>query len=202
MKYGHKGNAKATTLAAAVGPTDMTINLADALGWPDGTNGPFWAALSKGLLGEEKVLCSGRSGNVLQVWTDGLSNGRGMDDTAAQDHGVNAPVEHVWTATEAEASSAHVNEGDGAHGYPAISSIVTLDGAQVITGAKTLETPHIEGGTQNAPTVTGGTHTAATKISVAGVQAETEFRVRNTYIGVGVPNNSLGNDGDLYIDKG
>jgi hypothetical protein len=37
---------------------------------------------------------------------------------------------------------------------------------------------------------------------VAGAQAEAEFRVRNVYIGVGDPSNSLGNDGDMYISKG
>ena len=201
MKYSHKGNAKVTTLAAGVSAADLTITGADLTGWPDGTTGPFWVSMDKGKLTEEKILCSGRSGNVLQVWTGTGSNGRGMDDTVAQDHGVNATLEHVWTAVEAEEASAHVNAGDGAHGYPPISDIVTLDGAQDITGVKTLHSPTLHTPTLDAPVATGGTHTGATKISVTGAQAEAEFRVRNTYIGSGVPSDAMGNDGDIYIMK-
>lgn len=197
MKYSHKGNAKVSTLAAGVSPTDLAITAADLNGWPDGSQGPFWASIDKGLLSEEKILCSGRSGNVLQVFSDAGGNGRGMDDTVAQAHGVNATLEHVWTATEAEAASAHIAQTDGAHGYPSAANLVTLDGAQTITGAKTLESPVLD-----APTATGGSHTGATKISVTGVQAEAEFRVRNVYIGSGSPSNSMGSDGDLYINKG
>lgn len=202
MRYSHKGNAKVTTLAAGLSPTDLTITGADLTGWPDGSIGPFWASIDKGLLSEEKILCSGRSGNVLQVWSDAGSNGRGMDDTVAQTHGVNASIEHVWTATEAEAASAHIAETNGAHGYPAAANLVTLDGSQTVTGVKTFESPVLQTPTITTPTATGGTHTGATKISVTGAQAEAEFRVRNTYIGVGDPDNSLGNDGDIYISKG
>lgn len=202
MKYGHKGNAKVTTLAAGVSAGDLTITGADLTGWPDGTTGPFWASMDKGKLTEEKILCSGRSGNVLQVWTGTGSNGRGMDDTVAQDHGVNATLEHVWTATEAEEASAHVNAGDGAHGYPPIADIVTLDGAQDITGAKTLHSPVLQTPTVTRPTVTGGTYTGATKISLSGAQAEQEFRARNIYIGDRDPLDSEGENGDLWIRKG
>jgi hypothetical protein len=202
VKYSHKGNAKVTTLASGLSPTDLTITGADLTGWPNGSDGPFWASINKGTLSEEKVLCSGRSGDVLQVFTDAGGNGRGMDDTVAQTHNVNATLEHVWTATEAEAASAHIAETNGAHGYPAAANLVTLDGAQTVTGVKTLESPVLETPTVTAPSVTGGTHTAATKMSLTGVQAEAEFRVRNTYIGVGPPSDSLGSDGDLYIDKG
>lgn len=201
-KYGHKGNAKVTTLAAGVSPTDLTITGADLTGWPDGTTGPFWASMDKGKLTEEKILCSGRSGNVLQVWTGVGSTGRGMDDTVAQDHGVNASLEHVWTATEAEEVSAHVNATDGAHGYPPSADLVTLDGAQDITGTKTLHSPVLQTPTVTTPTVTGGTYTGATKISLSGAQAEQEFRARNIYIGDRDPLDSEGENGDLWIRKG
>jgi hypothetical protein len=202
MRYSHKGNAKVTTLASETSPTDLMITVADATGWPDGSIGPFWGSANKGTLTEEKILFSGRSGNVLQVYSDAGGNGRGMDDTVAQTHPVNTPIEHIWTATEAEAASAHINETNGAHGYPPESELVTLAGAQHITGVKTMDSPVLETPTVNAPAATGGTHTDAAKISVAGAQAEAEFRVRNVYIGVGDPSNSLGNDGDMYISKG
>lgn len=207
MKYSHKGNAKVSTLAAGVSPTDLAITAADLNGWPDGSQGPFWASIDKGLLSEEKILCSGRSGNVLQVWSDAGGNGRGMDDTVAQTHGVNASIEHVWTATEAEAASAHIAQTDGAHGYPAASSIVTTTGSQDITGAKTLTSPVLHTPSMDGVTVLGGTladltEVESAKVAVTGVQPLAEFRVRNTYIGSGAPSNSLGSDGDLYIDKG
>lgn len=202
MKYGHKGNAKNTTLAGGVNATDLTMTGADLTGWPDGTTGPFWGALQRGLATEEKILFSSRTGNVLQVWTDVGTDGRGLDDTVAQEHPINSSLEHVWTGTEAEEASSHIEEGEGAHGYPPAASLVTLTGAQAITGAKTMTSPILTTPTITTPTATGGTHTAATKLSVTGAQAEAEFRVRNTYIGTGVPDNSLGSDGDIYLDKG
>ena len=202
MKYGHRGNAKATTLSSPCGPTDLTFNLADPTGWPDGTRGPFWAALSKGQLIEEKVLCASRSGSLVQIWTDGLDNGRALDDTTAQDHPVNAPVEHVWTATEAELVSAHIEQTEGAHGYPASTDIVTISGDQDITGQKTMESPIL-----NTPDVQGGTVTAAdsvtaTVMSVIGAQTEQSFRARNIFIGDRDPLDTDGNDGDIWIRKG
>lgn len=148
MKRGHKGNATATVLSSGMSPSDMTFTVSDATGYPDGTEGPFFIAVSKGQIIEEKVLCSSRSGTLFTIWTDGIDDGRGMDDTTAQDHPINAPVEHVWTAVEAEEMSAHVVETDGAHGYPDISNVATLTGAQTLED-KTLNNPTFTG------TVTG-----------------------------------------------
>ena len=198
MKYGHKGNAKVTTLAVQATNTDLTITVTDATGWPDGSTGPFWASIAKGTLTEEKVLFVSRAGNLLQVWTGTGSNGRGMDDTVAQAHDVNASIEHVWTATEAELTSAHINSGSGAHGYPAITEIVTKTGAQTLDD-KTLTDAIITAPTVTNPTTTGGTHTGATKMSLSGAQTAAEFRVRNIYIGTSAPSDAVGNDGDIYI---
>jgi hypothetical protein len=148
MKYGHKGNAKKTTLAGGITSVSLTFSVADPTGWPDGSTGPFWAAIDKGLNTEEKILCSGRVGAVVQVWTYLTENGRGKDDTVAQDHAINATVEHIWTATEAEEASTHSNTTDGAHGYPDIVEVVTRDGVQTLTN-KTIESPTFTG------TVTG-----------------------------------------------
>lgn len=148
MKYGHKGNAKKTTLSGGITSADLTFSIADSTGWPDGTNGPFWAAIDKGMNTEEKILCSSRAGTVVQVWTNLGDNGRGMDDTVAQDHAINANVEHIWTATEAEDASTHIDTTNGAHGYPAIADVVTLNGVQTLTN-KTIDSPTFTG------TVTG-----------------------------------------------
>lgn len=197
MRLEHAGNAKVTTSTAEVDGAALTIPLADAANWPTGAVGPFWVCGNKGLPTEEKILCSGRAGNTLQVWSDVSGNGRGGDGTVPQTHPINSTFEHIWTASEADAANAHIESADGAHGYPPKDTLVTLDGDQHITGVKTMDAPIL-----TAPVATGGTHTAATKMSVTGAQAEAEFRVRNTYIGVGDPDNSLGNDGDIYISKG
>ena len=198
MRIQHAGGAKTTTLASDISSTDMVIPCVDLAGWPDGSVGPFYACLEKGLSGIEKVLCSGLSGNTLQVAT----NGRGVDGTVAQAHAINAPIEHVWTATEADQANAHIESTTGAHGMPDPLTLVTLTGSQDITGQKTMNAPILIDAE-----VSGGQHTAATivtsdKILAVGVQAEGEFRVRNTYIGSGPPSTLLGNDGDMYIDKG
>lgn len=172
-RYEHKGGAVPTTLTAEIAPDALTIPIAASDGWPDGTVGPFWVAINKGALTEEKILCSSRTGLVVQVFSDVGGTGRAADDTVAHTHPINSPIEHVWTATEADQANTHVNTGSGAHGYPAITDVV----------------------------VQGGTAIAMTHMSVAGAQAEAEFRVRNTYIGTGVPDNALGNDGDIYIQK-
>jgi hypothetical protein len=198
MKYSHKGNAKATTLAAPCAPADMTVTVADGAGYPDGVNGPFWIALSKGQLIEEKILCATRSGNLFQVWTDGTNNGRGQDDTTAQDHPVNSPVEHVWTATEAEQISTHVNEGDGAHGYPPKAAIVTTTGDQTVDG-KVFTNAALDAPVVSAPAITGGTVTGATKVSLAGAQSPAEFRVRDIMLSTADPAPTDGEDGDVWM---
>jgi hypothetical protein len=202
MRLEHVGNAKVTTSTAEIDAAALVIPLADVTNWPTGTVGPFWVSANKGLPNEEKILCSSRSGNNLQVFSDVSGNGRGGDGTVPQTHPINSTFEHIWTAVEADAANAHIESADGAHGYPPKDSLVTLTGDQHITGRKTMDSPILA-----APEITGGTvdqaaHVKADTMKVLGAQAEAEFRVRNTYIGVGAPSNSLGNDGDLYIDKG
>jgi hypothetical protein len=198
----HQGGAKVTTLTHDFPAGALTFDIADPEGWPDGSVGPFYVSADKGELNEEKILCSSRSGVTVVVWSDPVAgNGRGVDGTVDVRHGTNAKIEHVWTATEADQANAHIHSADGAHGYPPKDTIVTTDGDQVILGEKTLMAPILEGGEVHGAAVTGGTIIDATKISVTGAQAEAEFRVRNVYIGTGVPSNGMGSDGDLYIMK-
>ena len=173
MRLEHVGNAKITTTTAEIAVNALTILLTDATNWPTGNIGPFWVVVNKGLPTEEKILCSSRAGNTLQVWSDVSGNGRGGDDTVAQTHPLNSAVEHVWTAEEADAANAHIESGDGAHGYPPKLSIV----------------------------VQSGTAESMSKVTVAGDQAEAEFRVRNVLISDSIPTASDGNDGDLWIVK-
>ena len=173
MRLEHVGNAKVTTTTAEIAADALTIPVTDATNWPTGDVGPFWIVANKGLPTEEKILCSGRAGNILQVWAGLSGGGRGGDDTVAQTHPINSVIEHAWTAEEADAANAHIESGDGAHGYPPKLSIV----------------------------VQSGTAESMSKVTVAGDQAEGEFRVRNVLISDSVPTASDGNDGDLWIVK-
>jgi len=198
MRLSHKGNAKVTTITAALGDTgaDLTIPIADPSGWPDGSGGPFYVSINKGLQNEEKILCSALSGNILQVWTSGPDSGRGADDTAIQTHAINSPIEHVWTAIEANQANAHAEETEGAHGYPPSTDIMTLSGDQEATGTKTFR-----GAILNDPVITDGAVNEASYITLAAGQTLDSFRARNIYIGDGPPSKFAGNDGDLYIQK-
>jgi hypothetical protein len=78
--------------------------------WPTGTGSkPFFVVIDRGKTTEEKILCSSRSSNVLTVYNDGLTNGRAADDTSITAHQINAVIEHVFTAVDADEANAHVN---------------------------------------------------------------------------------------------
>ena len=112
MRREYKGAANKAQLTGALGgaTTDLTINCSTLTGWPSGAGStPFYVVVDRDLISEEKILCSSRSGNILTVYTSGLSNGRAQDDTSITSHGANAYVEHVFTATDADEANAHVN---------------------------------------------------------------------------------------------
>lgn len=94
-------------LAASAGATTITAD--DLTNWPTGSPGPFYIVVDRGLPNEEKILCVSRSGNILSVYdTDGM-NGRAADGTSISAHTINATIEHVFTATDADEANAHVN---------------------------------------------------------------------------------------------
>ena len=134
MRYEHKGGAVPTTLSAEIAADALVIPLAVSTGWPDGSVGSFWVAINRGALTEEKILCSGRTGLTLQVFSDVGGTGRGMDDTVTHVHPINSPIEHIWTAVEADAANAHI-ESTSAHGFTAPTAKGDL---LVATGAGVL----------------------------------------------------------------
>ena len=107
-----------TELPASI--LSLTIYCNDLTNWPDGSIGPFYVVIDRGLATEEKILCVSRTANILAVYNDGVTNGRGADGTSVQTHGVNAVIEHVFTATDADEANEHVNDaaihGAGAKG--------------------------------------------------------------------------------------
>jgi hypothetical protein len=118
-------------LAVQVSGSDTTIQVADVTGWPDGAAGPFFLVVDRGSSDEEKMLVSSRVGTTLAIAQ------RGADGTSAVTHTIDAPVEHVWTATDADESNLHVNAAGAVHGLsspvvgetdPAVLENKTLDG--------------------------------------------------------------------------
>lgn len=121
MRRQYAGAAFASVLTAELTASagDLTIYCDDLTNWPDGTVGPFYVVVDRGSAAEEKILCSSRSSNTLTVFNDGVTNGRGADGTAISAHNMNAVIEHVFTATDADEANAHVNDAyihGGAHG--------------------------------------------------------------------------------------
>ncbi len=134
----YKGAAQAATLTAPLGGavTDLTINCNDLTNYPTGTGSkPFFVVIDRGLASEEKILCSARSGNILTVFDDGITNGRGSDDTTITSHANNAALEHVFTATDADEANAHVNTSSAVHGLT--GSVVGTTDSQTVSN-KTL----------------------------------------------------------------
>lgn len=126
----YRGAAASSVLTDALGGSisDVTIVCDNLSNWPTGSGGrPFFVVIDRGKVNEEKILCSERVGNVLTVFADGLTNGRGADDTSISSHNVNAVIEHIFTATDASEANTHVNATDGAHGVTgAFSSVQDL----------------------------------------------------------------------------
>lgn len=112
MRRSYEGAAQAAQLTQDLGgsTSDLTIYCDNLTNWPTGTGGfPFFVVIDRGKANEEKILCSSRSGNVITVFDDGLTNGRAADDTSITAHTTNSVIEHVFTATDANEANLHVN---------------------------------------------------------------------------------------------
>lgn len=106
MSYERKdivGGAPQTTITAGINASDTTILIADATGWPSGTNGPFVVALGLGTASEEKVLVTSRTSLTLTVDT------RGYDDTTGVSHSSGVTIDHVLDAATVDQANRFVN---------------------------------------------------------------------------------------------
>ena len=103
------GGAAATTLASGIGSGDTTISGTSLTNWPTAANGNFYIVLDRGNSGEEKVLCSARSGNNLTV----ASSGRGADGTTAAAHLSGVSLEFCITAVDADEANYAVSKTVG-----------------------------------------------------------------------------------------
>lgn len=146
MRREYTGGAPKAYLTSVLGGStgNVIINCDNLTNWPDGTVGPFYIVIDRSTASEEKILCSSRSGNILTVYNSGGTNGRGQDDTSIFSHALNAEVEHVFTATDADEANLHVNSLSSVHGVS--GSVVGTTDTQTLTN-KTLTNPTINGAT-------------------------------------------------------
>lgn len=97
----YTGGAAATTLSSGINNSTTSIPVTAGSTYPDGSVGPFFICIDRGLATEEKIKCSSRSGNTITAST------RGADNTSAQAHNSGAAVEHVLTADDINIVNLH-----------------------------------------------------------------------------------------------
>jgi len=204
MRREYRGAAARAQLVSVLGNStaNLTISCDDLTNWPTGVSGrPFYVVIDRNTASEEKILCTSRTSNTITVFDDGLSNGRGADGTSITTHAIGAYIEHVFTATDADEANAHVNAASGVHGIS--GSVVGTTDTQTLTN-KTLTSPTITNGNISGSltgniTMTGGSISGATSISVTGNQDLDSYRARNTYVSTDAPTAGTGNNGDLWV---
>ena len=206
----YKGAAQAAVLTAALGGSTADVQLlcSDLTNWPTGVGSrPFFVVVDRGTASEEKILCSSRTGNVLTVFDNGITNGRAADGTAITAHSINAVVEHVFTATDADEANAHINGTTNVHGIDDTSLLATTAyatdaaaaaqaAAATALAAHETDTTNIHGITDTAALaktadVVGKTNGAVTTADVA------QTVVRNITLSTADPTG--GTDGDVWL---
>ena len=154
MRRQYAGGAKPAQLTSILGGStaNLTIDCDDLSNYPDGSVGPFFVVVDRGLVSEEKILCVSRTGNTLTVFNSGLVNGRGADATTITSHAIGADIEHVFTATDADEANLHVNSASAVHGVS--GSVVGTSDSQTLTN-KTLSGATLSGITTFTGTTEG-----------------------------------------------
>ena len=160
MRREYKGAAQISTLTAALGNStaNLTINCNDLTNWPTGVVGPFFVAVDRGKSNEEKILCLSRAGNVITVYNSGGINGRAFDGTNISSHTINATIEHVFAAIDADEANAHVNTS-GLH-VNSGQTAITVCTSSTRPASPSANQVILETGTQNLYSYISGSWTA------------------------------------------
>ena len=108
-----------TTITGSIVAGDLAITITDATGWPDGSDGHFWAVLDG--LTTEKIDVTSRAGTTLTVGK------RGADDTAAASHAAGTAIRLCITKTDVDEANYAVSETVGK--VTAAGQILVGDGA-------------------------------------------------------------------------
>jgi len=96
----YQGAAVPTTITSSITNSATSLTLAASTNWPTGL---FSAVIDPGLAGEEKILCTSRSGTTVTITT------RGYDGTAAASHNAGAIIYPVPTAVDFDEANALIN---------------------------------------------------------------------------------------------
>lgn len=207
----YKGAAQAAVLTAILGGStaDQQLLCTDLSNWPTGVGGrPFFIVVDRGTASEEKILCSSRSGNVLTVFDNGITNGRAADGTAITAHAINAVVEHVFTATDADEANAHINGTTSVHGIADTALLATKVYADASAAAAQAAAASALSGHEADTTNIHGIADTALLAKAADVIAKVNGTVstastasgvvRNIYVGTS-DTPPTGMDGDIYL---
>lgn len=96
----YQGAATPTTITSSITNSATSLTLTATTGWPTGL---FSAVIDPGLAGEEKILCTSRSGTTVTITT------RGYDGTTAAAHNAGATIYPVPTAIDFDEANALIN---------------------------------------------------------------------------------------------
>lgn len=159
------GGAVPTSITASINGSDLSISIADATGWPDGSGGDFYVVIDRGTASEEKVLVDTRTATTLTV----AGGGRGSDGTTGVAHTNGASIEHCAVAKDLDEANAHLSNQQ-ADPHPmylkeadlpgelasALADYLPLAGG-TLSGDLDLGTNDITNGTLSGGTVDGST---------------------------------------------
>ena len=96
----YQGAAAPTTITSSITNSATSLTLTASTGWPTGS---FSAVIDPGLAGEEKILCTSRSGATVTITT------RGYDGTTAASHNAGATIYPVPTAVDFDEANSLIN---------------------------------------------------------------------------------------------
>ena len=96
----YQGAAVPTTITSSITNSATSLTLTASTGWPTGS---FSAVIDPGLAGEEKILCTSRSGATVTITT------RGYDGTTAASHNAGATIYPVPTAVDFDEANSLIN---------------------------------------------------------------------------------------------